>query len=86
MKRKLSMAVLIISIITFTGCAAMIPVHPAKPDSEYYIDKKDCEKNAREYAIGGREDDFSIIDEINFAQRCMREKGWTYKKKEKNSK
>ncbi len=86
MKSKLSIAFLIILIITFTGCTAMTPVHPTKPDSEYYTDKKDCEKNAREYSTGGRQDDFSVIDEINFAQRCMRDKGWTYKKKEKISK
>ncbi|MCK5696216.1 MAG: hypothetical protein KAH62_06415 [Desulfobacula sp.] len=41
MKKKLSMAGLIISIITFTGCAAMTPVYPTKQDSEYYIDKKE---------------------------------------------
>ena len=79
MKRKLSVAFLIISIIAFTGCAALTPVHPTKPDSEYYIDKRECEKKAREYSVTGR-DDFSVIDEINFAQRCMREKGWTYKR------
>ena len=59
----------------------MTPVHPVKSESDYYIDKKDCEKQSREYATQGRDDQVTVIDEINAAQRCMREKGWTYKKK-----
>ena len=80
MKRKWFMAFFLLSMITVAGCATMVPTHPAKPDSEYYIEKKDCEKNAREYALSDM-GDFTMSDEISFAQRCMREKGWTYKKK-----
>jgi hypothetical protein len=63
------------------GCTVLVPEHSSKSKSEYYADKEECEKLARSFGPDGQED-FSIIDEIIKVRICLKNKGWTYVKKE----
>jgi len=60
-----------------SGCYALVPQHPGKSKSEYAADKKECEKVARSFTFDSQED-FTTIDEIQYARQCLKGKGWRY--------
>ena len=80
MKIWMNFLLLLISCTIIFGCSALVPEHPGKSKSDYYIDKKECERQARSFAYDSQQD-FSIIDEMSNIRDCMRTKGWRYIKK-----
>ena len=84
MKIKILTLLLIISLFIPFGCSYLIPNHPTKPESEFHTDKKECDKLAREY-VQYRNDQYRtdgpmITDQIEYSRRCLKSKGWTYRK------
>jgi len=65
-----------------SGCSAFVPQHLTKSKSEYSADKKECEKMARSFVFDSQED-FTMIDEIQYTKQCLKGKGWRYIKKDK---
>lgn len=89
MKIKRLMLVLILSIFIPFGCSTLVPENPTKPESEFYADKKECEASAREYSLSRAGSMTSPRDgeayrqyteEMEYSRRCLRNKGWTYRK------
>jgi len=70
----------ILSIFVFYSCSTLIPNHPTKSESEYYIDKTECEKSARSIAYS-QQYDFRVSDERDYTRKCLKDKGWSYRKK-----
>ncbi len=80
MRIKILSLFLILSIFVFYGCSTLIPNHPTKPESEYYVEKTECEKAARSIAIS-QQYDFRVTDERDYTRKCLKDKGWSYRKK-----
>ena len=69
------------------GCYEYVAVHPEKSDAQFYEDKAECEKKARDYSMerledwSSRDNSYSrdiSYEEIDHSRRCMRNKGWDY--------
>ena len=63
--------------LSMGGCYKYVAVHPEKSEAQFYEDKADCEKKARDYAME-RLQEYRESDEIDRSRRCMRDKGWNY--------
>lgn len=67
-----------ILILSISGCYKYVAVHPEKSEGQFYEDKAECEKIARDYAMT-RLQEYREDNEIDHSQRCMRDKGWKYR-------
>jgi len=82
MKNWTIVFLMVLSCSLISGCSAFVPQHSTKSKSEYSADKKECEKKARSFVFYGQED-FTKIDEIQYTRKCLKDKGWSYIKKDK---
>lgn len=78
MKKNVVAGLGVILLLFVGGCYKMAAVHPEKSETQFYAEKKICEKKARDYAVEMRED-WSASDEISHVRRCMQENGWNYR-------
>jgi hypothetical protein len=82
MKNWTIVFLMVLSCSLISGCSTFVPQNLTKSKSEYPADKKECEKKARSFVFYGQED-FTMIDEIQFTNECLKDKGWRYIKKDK---
>lgn len=63
------------------GCTFLLPEHETKTRAEYYMDREECDKDARAYIksqnLVGSED-IELDEQLNYSRRCLKEKGWFY--------
>lgn len=81
MKNWTIVFLMVLSCSLVSGCSTLVPQHSTKSKSEYSADKKECEKKARSFVFYGQED-FTMIDEIQYTNECLKGKGWSYVKKD----
>jgi hypothetical protein len=82
MKNWTIVFLMVLSCSLVSGCSTFVPQNATKSKSEYPADKKECEKMARSFVFYGQED-FTTIDEIQYTRECLKDKGWSYIKKDK---
>ena len=82
MKNWTIVFLMVLSCSLISGCSAFVPQHSTKSKSEYSADKKECEKMARSFVFYSQED-FTMIDEIQYTKECLKGKGWRYIRKDK---
>lgn len=74
MKKTVGLLLAVALLAAISGCVRRMK-HPTKPPSEWAVDHKACEKEAREF-MNERPDNIDYGFEMKLIKNCMKEKGW----------